>query len=88
MCPRSGFESPLTTTPVMTLIAGSAPISFHRRDGPVPTPENSSGRYGQMSSITGRSASSDAKKCRIAAYITATPIPAAIASPDHAGSPR
>ena len=40
---------------------------FHRSGAPVPTPENSSGRCGQMSSITGRSASSDAKKCRIAA---------------------
>ena len=67
MCPRSEFESPLTTTPVTTLISGSAPSSFQRSGAPTPTPENESGRWGKMSSITGRSASSEAKKWRIAA---------------------
>ena len=60
-------ESPLTTTPVITLISGSAPRSFHRSGTPAGCPAQSGGRCSTMSSTTGRRNSSDAKNWSTAA---------------------
>jgi len=55
-------ESPLTTTPVITLISGSAPSSFQRSGTPTSWPAKSGGRCRAMSRTTGRRISSIAKK--------------------------
>jgi hypothetical protein len=63
-CPS--VESPLTTTPVITLMSGSAPSSFQRRGTPTGAPVNCAGSPLTMSSITGRRNCSYEKKWRIA----------------------
>src|SRR3954451_11099501 len=70
--PRSCCDRPLTTTPVITLISGSAPSSFQRSGTPVPRSANSGGSCIAMSCTTGRRASSEPKKCSTAAYATDT----------------
>jgi hypothetical protein len=59
-------ESPLTTTPVITLMSGRAPSSFQRSGTPSDAPVKSGGRSCTMSSTTGRRNCSYEKKCRIA----------------------
>ena len=60
-------DSPLTTTPVITLISGSAPSSFQRSGTPSGAPLNSEGSSSAMSSTTGRRNCSYEKKWRTAA---------------------
>ncbi len=64
---RPVADSPLTTTPVITLMIGSAPSSFQRSGAPAGRPAQSLGSWRTMSSITGRRNSSAVKKCRTTA---------------------
>ncbi len=59
-------DSPLTTTPVITLISGIAPSSFQRNGTPTCCAGKSPGRRSESSRTTGPSASSEAKKWSIA----------------------
>src|SRR4051794_7511602 len=83
--PRWCCERPLTTTPVITLISGRAPSSFQRSGTPEPRSANSGGSWSAMSCTTGRSASSEPKKCSTAAYATETSAAANRISTEYAG---
>ena len=60
----SGDEKPGTTTPVMMLIAGSATSSRHLQRDRRAARSTPSGRSREVSSSTGRTISSSAKKRR------------------------